>query len=636
MMLHKAYIFAFLGFAGLLSAATPINDLVKTPPMGWNSWNVFHENINETQIKEIADIMVSSGMRDAGYIYLNLDDNWMSTQRDAQGNLQANDKFPSGMKALGDYIHSKGLKFGLYGDRGKRTCHHYNAGWNSTSGSYMREVQDAKKFAEWGVDYLKYDNCDPAPGSNQKEDYERMRDALLNSGREIVFSICAWGYQDWMPATGNLWRTTGDIANAWSSNGGFFKGVSEIIDLNEKYYVNAGPGHWNDPDMLEVGNGVLTMDESRSQMTMWSIMAAPLLTGNDIRKMTQEVKDIYMNAEMIAVNQDSAGIPGHRVSKTDGKEIWMRPLKGENSGMVAVALLNRNNFATTIDLNFSDVGVNDGEVTVRDIWKKKDLGVISGGVLSAEVPAHGVAFLIVSGKIVPQSPFCKEGLADENAECATQEIPGKIEAENYDFGNSGLAYSDNEAENQGDANFRKDGVDIVLVNAADKSAGMAIGYTVEGEWLEYTVNVTKAGKYALNANVASGSESSAIQFSIDDKAVGDPYTLPKTGDDWNTYKKVNIAEVDLTSGEHIIRLTIAQSFANVDWFAIEEIVPEGIRDGEGDLASKDLDLAAYEAAGKVLYFDMQGHRLNKVVAQCLGVYIVRLPNGMSFVKRVKK
>ncbi len=270
----------------ILPAFSQINDLVKTPPMGWNSWNVFHENINENQIKEIADVMVSSGMKDAGYIYLNLDDNWMAKTRNANGDLQADPtRFPSGMKALGDYIHEKGLKFGIYGDRGVRTCHHYNNSSqfpNSGSGSYMKEERDAKTFASWGVDYLKYDNCEPAPGSNQRQDYERMRDALLKSGRDIVFSICAWGYQDWMPKTGNLWRTTGDISNAWEAKpGDWFRGVADIIEENEKLYIHAGPGKWNDPDMLQVGNGKLTMDESRSHMTMWAMMAAPLLTGND-------------------------------------------------------------------------------------------------------------------------------------------------------------------------------------------------------------------------------------------------------------------------------------------------------------------------------------------------------------------
>ncbi len=368
-------------------APEPINELAKTPPMGWNSWNVFGGNINETQIKEIADVMVSSGMRDAGYIYLNLDDNWMAKKRDANGNLTHDpDRFPSGMKALGDYIHSKGLKFGIYGDHGLRTCIHSDFP-EAESGSYMKEEQDAKTFASWGVDYLKYDNCNEAPGSDRQKDYERMRDALNNSGRDIVFSICAWGFADWMPTTGNLWRISGDIENSWKS-------VAFIIEQMAPLYQWAGPGRWNDPDMLQVGNGVLTNNESRTQMTLWAMVAAPLLTGNDIRKMTDSVKAIYMNTEMIAVDQDSAGIPGYRILNSDGKQIWVRPLGGENTGNMAVALYNSSDNLQTIDLKFSDLGVS-GAVKVRDIWKKKDLGILQEG-LSSEVEPHHVTFLKIS------------------------------------------------------------------------------------------------------------------------------------------------------------------------------------------------------------------------------------------------
>lgn len=533
-----------------------INDLVKTPPMGWNSWNVFHENINEKQIKEIADIMVSSGMRDAGYIYLNLDDNWMHTKRDAQGNLQAHPTaFPSGMKALADYIHSKGLKFGVYGDRGKRTCHHYNARWDSENGSYMHEEQDAKKFAEWGVDYLKYDNCDPAPNSNQQQDYERMRDALLKSGRDIVYSICAWEYKDWMPKTGNLWRTTGDISNAWeTASNSWFKGVINIADLNEKYYKLAGPGHWNDPDMLEVGNGVLSINESKSQMALWSIMAAPMLTGSDLRKMSTEIKDLYLNAEMIAVNQDSAGIAGHRLSSNDGKEIWMRPLGGENTGVMAVALLNRGKSSATIELKFEDLGLK-GDVSVRDIWQKKDLG-IQNGSLSAEVPSHGVAFLRISAKIEPQAPFGEKAIA----------LPGIVQAEDYDKGSSGLAYSDDDFENKG-GKYREDGVDIVECKNAEAAASencYAIGYTNAGEWMEYTVNVASAGEYNVTARVASGSDDSGFRLFMDDKAITDSIVVPNGGD-WDTYSIIKVGSVKLDAGEQILKLAITGTFVNIDY-----------------------------------------------------------------------
>ncbi len=310
---------ALLGFT--VPVMAQYNNLVKTPPLGWNSWNVFHENINENQIKEIVDAMVSSGLKDAGYIYLNLDDNWMDTKRDANGDVQNNPKtFPSGMKAMADYVHEKGLKFGLYGDRGKRPCHHYNSNWTSESGSYMREEQDARKLAEWGVDYWKYDNCDPAPNSNQQEDYTRMSKALLKSGREIVFGICAWGYQDWMPAIANLWRTTFDIGPEWISTS-WYRGVYEIIDANDKYWKIAKPGSWNDPDMLEVSNKGLTYEEQKTQMTMWSIMTAPIMISSDIRNMSAEIKELYLNKDIIAVNQDSLGFQGHRVSDVNGKQV---------------------------------------------------------------------------------------------------------------------------------------------------------------------------------------------------------------------------------------------------------------------------------------------------------------------------
>ena len=545
-------LFTFSTFA----LAQPINNLVKTPPMGWNSWNVFHENINEKQIKEIADIMVSSGMRDAGYIYLNLDDNWMAKKRDANGNLTHDpDRFPSGMKALGDYIHSKGLKFGIYGDRGLRTCHHYNNSNQfpgSESGSYMREEQDAKTFASWGVDYLKYDNCEPASGSNQQQDYERMRDALKKSGRDIVFSICAWGFQSWMPKTGNLWRTTGDIGNAWkNAPGDWFRGVADIIEEQEHLYVHAGPGQWNDPDMLQVGNGKLTDNEARSQMTMWSIMAAPLLTGNDIRNMSATTKDIYMNADMIAVNQDSAGIAGHRIKNDNGKQIWMRPLGGEGSGKLAVVLYNSADYEQTIDLYFEDVGIS-GEVMVRDVWQKKDLGMISNG-LSSIVAPHHVTFLIITAKLDPAEPFTGTAIS----------LPGKIETENFDKGSAGLAYSDNSSENEGKA-YRESGVDIVTLDSTDESKGYAIGYTSAGEWMNYTVNIEKAGKYFIFANVASGLENSGFRLFLDDKAISDTLVIPQ-GTDWNTYSEIYAETTELSLGEHMLKVQITGSYANIDW-----------------------------------------------------------------------
>ncbi len=363
------------------------NGLARTPPMGWNSWNIFQGNIDETKIKQIADVMVTSGMKDAGYVYLNLDDNWMATSRDANGNLRGDPtRFPGGMKALGDYIHSKGLKFGIYGDHGSKTCMNV-----SESGSYGKEAKDAATFASWGVDYLKYDNCNIVSGSDQQTDYLNMKEALATCGRPIVFSICMWKYQSWMPATGNLWRIADDITDKWDNGTGYFHGIVNCIDLNRDYAGNAAPGAWNDPDMLEIGNGGCTTEEYRSQMSMWCMMASPLIAGNDIRTMKQEIKDILLNKEAIAIDQDSAGIQGSRISAANNLEIWCKPLGSANSTIKAVALLNRGANTAGITVKFSDIGLT-GTVFVRDLWAKADKGEFTGS-FTMSVPSHGTGLL---------------------------------------------------------------------------------------------------------------------------------------------------------------------------------------------------------------------------------------------------
>ncbi len=539
---------ATLAFAATASANP--DSLVLTPPMGWNSWNVFHENINENQIKEIADAMVSSGLRDAGYIYLNLDDNWMDTKRDVNGDLQNHPKtFPSGMKALADYVHKKGLKFGLYGDRGLRTCHHYNSDWVSENGSYMREEQDAKKFAEWGVDYLKYDNCDEAPGSNQEADYTRMSKALRNSGRDIVFSICAWGYQPWMPKIAHLWRSTFDIGPEWRSSS-WYRGIYEIIDENNKYWEVAKPGNWNDPDMLEVDNRNLTYEEQKSQMTMWSIMAAPIMISSDVRKMSDQVKDLYINKDMLAINQDSLGVQGHRISNVDGKQIWTKPLR---NGDIAVALLNDNTSTQTIECDFSKIGVT-GEVEVRDIWQKKDLGKLTH--VSVELPAHGSAMLRLVIKPVPREPFGGKPAA----------IPGKIEMENFDIpgtGEGNNTYNEMDAVDHGENNYREGtGVDIYK-----KATGYIVGYNQKGEWLEYTVNVAETGTYTMFAAVASANETSSFKLSMDGKDITEEIAVPKAvegEENYDDYNKVK-ANVNLTKGEHVMRFTVTGDWMDIDY-----------------------------------------------------------------------
>jgi alpha-galactosidase len=386
-------LFIVAGLIVTFQTAALDNGLAKTPPMGWNSWNIFAGNIDETKIKQIADTMVNSGMRDAGYIYLNLDDNWMATSRDSSGNLRGDPgRFPSGMKSLGDYIHSKGLKFGIYGDRGTATCMGINQ-----SGSYGNEQRDANTFASWGVDYLKYDNCNAV--GDMRTAYQNMRNALANCGRDIVFSICAWQFQTWMPDTGNLWRISEDIIDTWDNGSSWGKGIIECINDNRDLAGYAGPGGWNDPDMLEIGNGGCTTEEYRTQMSMWSIMAAPLLCGNDIRSMSQTTKDILLNSEVIAVDQDPAGIQGTRISASNGLEVWCKPLGSANGTTKAVALLNRNGSTANITVNFSSIGLS-GTVTVRDLWAKVDRGTFSGSY-TMSVPSHGTGMLKISSDITP-------------------------------------------------------------------------------------------------------------------------------------------------------------------------------------------------------------------------------------------
>jgi alpha-galactosidase len=361
----------------------PYNGLAKTPPMGWNSWNLFAEKIDDKTVRTMADAMVSSGMRDAGYIYVNIDDTWEGV-RDAQGNLQANQKFPD-MKALADYVHSKGLKFGIYSSPGPRTCGGYPA-------SYGHEEQDARTFASWDVDYLKYDWC--SAGIIYKNEqlqpvYQKMGDALEKTGRPIVYSLsigllsaAQWG----PPAGANLWRTTGDIRDEWDS----------MIGNVEKQVPTAqyaGPGHWNDPDMLEIGNGHMTDDEYRTHMSLWALVAAPLLAGNDVRTMTDTTKAILMNKEVIAVDQDPLGKQASPV-KNGALETWVKPLA---DGSVAVGVVNLGSAAAQASVNASDLQLGGAVKHARDLWSHSDVK-FKGGVYSATVPSHGVLLLRVSTK----------------------------------------------------------------------------------------------------------------------------------------------------------------------------------------------------------------------------------------------
>jgi alpha-galactosidase len=377
---------------GLVAGAGPLraleNGLARTPPMGWNSWNKFACNVSEDLIKQAADAVVSSGMKDAGYQYVVIDDCWQ-VDRDAQGNIVADAKrFPAGIKAVADYIHGKGLTFGIYSDAGTGTC-------QNRPGGRGYEFQDARQYAAWGVDYLKYDWCNHGTQDSHAS-YAIMRDALKKSGRPIVFSLCEWGSTKpwlWAGDVGNLWRSTGDIVDKWEGSekwGGL--GVVQILDLQDGLQSYAGPGHWNDPDMLEVGNGGMSVTEYRAHFSMWCLLAAPLMAGNDIRSMNADIHDILTNKEVIAIDQDALGREGHRVKRAAGLEVWAKQLA---DGGRAVALLNRTGAEANITVAWTDIGYTDHMTAkVRDLWAKKDLGEKRGS-FSAPVASHGVVMVRV-------------------------------------------------------------------------------------------------------------------------------------------------------------------------------------------------------------------------------------------------
>jgi alpha-galactosidase len=362
------------------------NGLARTPPMGWNTWNKFACNVSETLVHEAADAIVSSGMKGAGYRYVVIDDCWQ-VSRDTDGNIVPDAKrFPNGIKAVADYVHSKGLLFGIYSDAGTGTC-------QNRPGSRGYEFQDARQYAAWGVDYLKYDWCNHSTQDSQAS-YSLMRDALAKSGRPIVFSLCEWGSTKpwlWARPVGNLWRSTGDIIDRWSGSekwGG--NGVVQILDQENGLESYAGPGHWNDPDMLEVGNGGMTTTEYRSHFSMWCILAAPLIAGNDIRSMKPEIRDILINKEAIAIDQDPMGIQGRRVQKDGDLEVWSKQLA---DGGRAVALLNRGASEQTITAVWSSLGYPETlKASVRDLWAHKDMPSAAGR-FSASVPSHGVVLV---------------------------------------------------------------------------------------------------------------------------------------------------------------------------------------------------------------------------------------------------
>ena len=386
-----ALLVAGSGQAAPAAQTAPAKTAAPTPPMGWNSWNHFAAKIDDATVRAQADAMVSSGLRDAGYRYINIDDTWEG-ERDANGVIHTNSKFPD-MKALADYVHSKGLKLGIYSSPGAKTCAGY-------AGSLGHEAQDAKTYAEWGIDYLKYDLCSLTPAVEKAatlEDgqaieaaaYEKMRDAIKATGRPMVYSLCQYGInQPWRwgaSVGGDLWRTTGDISDRFSRMVQIGLSQAGLAKFQK-------PGHWNDPDMLEVGNGGMKPVEYRTHMSLWAILAAPLLAGNDLANMTPETLSILGDKGVIAIDQDPMGKQGDRVHAEGPLEIWARPLAG---GAKAVGLFNLGDRPARMEVTTGQVGLK-GAVAMRDVWADKDLGRKVN--YQAIVPAHGVVLLRLASK----------------------------------------------------------------------------------------------------------------------------------------------------------------------------------------------------------------------------------------------
>ncbi|XHS77366.1 glycoside hydrolase family 27 protein [Burkholderiaceae bacterium UC74_6] len=371
-----------------LKLDAPKPNIAPTPPMGWNSWNKFACNVSEQLLRQQADAMAASGMKDAGYQYIVIDDCWQKS-RDADGNIQADpERFPSGIKALADYVHSKGLKFGLYSDAGSLTC-------GGRPGSAGHEFQDARQYAKWGVDYLKYDWCHTGT-RNAEAAYTIMAKALRESGRDIVLSICEWGNNQperWAAPIGHLWRTTGDIYDAWEGEKEWSHGMTNILDMQVERSAAASPNAWNDPDMLEVGNGGMTTTEYESHFSLWAMLAAPLIAGNDLSKMDADTLRILTNKDVIAVDQDPLGKQGRRVQREGDVEIWVRQLK---DGERAVVLFNRGKTPADMKVAWDQIQLPATQkVDVKDLWSKKLTKNVSGSYASKVAP-HGVVMVRVT------------------------------------------------------------------------------------------------------------------------------------------------------------------------------------------------------------------------------------------------
>ncbi|QTD96808.1 NPCBM/NEW2 domain-containing protein [Streptomyces cyanogenus] len=462
--------------------------LALTPPMGFNNWNSTHcrAEFNESMVKGIADLFVQKGLKDAGYQYVNLDDCWALPNRDTNGKLVPDPaRFPDGIKAVADYVHAKGLKLGIYTSAGTKTCN--SAGF---PGALGHEYSDARQFADWGVDYLKYDNCNNQ-GVDAKQRYRTMRDALKATGRPIVYSICEWGENkpwEWAADVGHLWRTTGDISDSWSS-------MLSILKQNLPLAPHAGPGHWNDPDMLEVGNGGMTDTEYRSHFSLWSVMTAPLLIGTDLRKASQATYDILGNKEVVAVDQDPLGKQGTVVSSAGGRWVVAKEMK---DGSRAVALFNESGTAQRIATSASAVGLPDADgYTQRDLWQHRTYN--TAGTIAATVPAHGTVLLRVQAdpRWAAQPPAVDLGLdGSPLLEAAT---PATLTSTVTDLGRTPARQ----------VSVTLTGPAGWTVRAASKTTAAALptGGTLRTDWRVTAPAGTPAGSYVLTLRTSYRSPS---------------------------------------------------------------------------------------------------------------------------------
>jgi alpha-galactosidase len=515
--------------AALVANPTPAgaleNGLARTPPMGFNNWNTTQctSRFNETMIKGVADTFVSAGLKDVGYQYVNIDDCWAvpmtstSSGRDADGNLVADPtRFPSGIKALADYVHARGLKFGIYTSAGTKTCN--TLGF---SGGLGHEQQDANLFASWGVDYLKYDNCNNQ-GVDAQTRYKAMRDALHNTGRPITYSIVEWGRTgppkvwEWGADVGNLWRTTGDITDSWSK-------MISIAHFNDDLAQFAGPGHWNDPDMLEIGNGGMTATEYRTHFSLWAIMAAPMLIGSDIRSASATTLSILKNTDVIAVDQDPLGRQGTLLSSSNGLAVYNRVLA---NGDRAVVLLNETSATATVSTTTSAIGMGGGTVNLFDLWSKARRTTTSA--ISASVPSHGVVMYRVS------RPVAGNRFEAENAVINQ----GVVEANHLGFSGTGFVNTNN----------------------------------VVGSGLTWTVNAPAAGQARLTIRYANGTTTNRpMEVRVNGAVVAAAQAFDGTGN-WDTWANATVT-APLNSGTNTVQLTAttASGGPNLDFVDVNMV-----------------------------------------------------------------